>query len=376
MPANFNFLLADHQRIDDDPRMAALRPHAARRQAVPAARRPRLPAGAGRRAGARLPDAARISASSCATIRPRPMRWRSAISPTGCAAAGRSRNTGRATSGSSRDERLELQQLLARHGYDVGEPDGRLGAKTRAAIRDFQARIGQVPDGFASAGVLDQLRGALKVNHAGHLRVDIFCALLTHAWTGEGRLRRAAFARSIKALGDRHVWQIAAFALADRGGRSGRGRVREPCRGRSGAHRPGAGASARRALSVPRPPARPRSRRLLRRPVRAVRTRHGHRARHSRQRRSRLFARAEPAQAGRECRAVMPTTTIVVMGDGMADWLAYGLEDAFSDSPEIAIVRKDKSAFRPAPLRIPRAISTGGTSRATSSRRRRPITWS
>jgi lytic murein transglycosylase len=59
----------------------------------------------------------------------------------------------------SRDERLELQQLLARHGYDVGESDGHLGAKTRAAIRDFQARIGQVPDGFASAIILDRLRG-------------------------------------------------------------------------------------------------------------------------------------------------------------------------------------------------------------------------
>jgi membrane-bound lytic murein transglycosylase B len=58
----------------------------------------------------------------------------------------------------SRDERLELQQLLARHGYDVGEPDGRLGAVTRAAIRDFQARLGQVPDGFASAEILDRLR--------------------------------------------------------------------------------------------------------------------------------------------------------------------------------------------------------------------------
>jgi len=58
----------------------------------------------------------------------------------------------------SRTERLELQQLLARHGYDVGEPDGQFGAKTRAAIRDFQATIGQVPDGFASAIVLDRLR--------------------------------------------------------------------------------------------------------------------------------------------------------------------------------------------------------------------------
>ncbi|HLA20401.1 MAG TPA: lytic murein transglycosylase [Pseudolabrys sp.] len=58
----------------------------------------------------------------------------------------------------SRTERLELQQLLARHGYDVGEPDGQLGAKTRAAIRDFQAKIGQIPDGFASAVVLERLR--------------------------------------------------------------------------------------------------------------------------------------------------------------------------------------------------------------------------
>lgn len=58
----------------------------------------------------------------------------------------------------SRSERLELQELLARNGYDVGAPDGHLGARTRAAIRDFQAKIGRVPDGFASAGVLDQLR--------------------------------------------------------------------------------------------------------------------------------------------------------------------------------------------------------------------------
>jgi lytic murein transglycosylase len=58
----------------------------------------------------------------------------------------------------SRDERLELQQLLSRRGFDVGEPDGQLGGKTRAAIREFQARVGQVPDGFASTVVLDQLR--------------------------------------------------------------------------------------------------------------------------------------------------------------------------------------------------------------------------
>jgi lytic murein transglycosylase len=58
----------------------------------------------------------------------------------------------------SRSERLELQQLLSQRGFDTGEPDGHLGAKTRVAIREFQARVGQVPDGFASSVVLDQLR--------------------------------------------------------------------------------------------------------------------------------------------------------------------------------------------------------------------------
>ena len=58
----------------------------------------------------------------------------------------------------SRTERLELQQLLERHGYDVGETDGHLGARTRSAIRDFQLKIGRVPDGFASADILNQLR--------------------------------------------------------------------------------------------------------------------------------------------------------------------------------------------------------------------------
>jgi hypothetical protein len=37
------------------------------------------------------------------------------------------------------------------------------------------------------------------------------------------------------------------------------------------------------------------------------------------------------------------TTSIVVMGDANADWLAYGLEDAFSEKPEIGIVRKHRT---------------------------------
>ncbi len=37
------------------------------------------------------------------------------------------------------------------------------------------------------------------------------------------------------------------------------------------------------------------------------------------------------------------TTPIVVMGDANADWLAYGLEDAFSENPEFGIVRKHRT---------------------------------
>jgi membrane-bound lytic murein transglycosylase B len=58
----------------------------------------------------------------------------------------------------TRTERYELQQHLAQRGYDIGEPDGRLGGRTRAALRQFQAATGQVPDGFASAALLERLR--------------------------------------------------------------------------------------------------------------------------------------------------------------------------------------------------------------------------
>jgi membrane-bound lytic murein transglycosylase B len=58
----------------------------------------------------------------------------------------------------TRAERYELQQHLAQRGFDVGEPDGRLGGKTRNALRQFQSTVGQVPDGFASEAILQRLR--------------------------------------------------------------------------------------------------------------------------------------------------------------------------------------------------------------------------
>jgi hypothetical protein len=49
-----------------------------------------------------------------------------------------------------------------------------------------------------------------------------------------------------------------------------------------------------------------------------------------------------PKKAEAKDEQTEPTTSIVVMGDDMADWLAYGLEDVFSDTPEIRVVRKNK----------------------------------
>jgi membrane-bound lytic murein transglycosylase B len=56
-------------------------------------------------------------------------------------------------------ERLELQQLLAQRGFYRGTPDGQFGGETRQALRNFQASIGAPADGFASADMLERLRG-------------------------------------------------------------------------------------------------------------------------------------------------------------------------------------------------------------------------
>ena len=56
-------------------------------------------------------------------------------------------------------ERLELQQLLVAYGFDIGgEPNGRINARTRTALKRYQVAAGLIPDGFASAGLLERLR--------------------------------------------------------------------------------------------------------------------------------------------------------------------------------------------------------------------------
>lgn len=52
----------------------------------------------------------------------------------------------------------ELQELLNRNGFDSGEPDGRVGRQTRAAIRAYQQSAGLPMDGYASVALLQALR--------------------------------------------------------------------------------------------------------------------------------------------------------------------------------------------------------------------------
>jgi lytic murein transglycosylase len=55
-------------------------------------------------------------------------------------------------------ETKELQQLLARRGFDVGKIDGVLGAATRDAIRTMQVKYGLPADAYPSAELLMRLR--------------------------------------------------------------------------------------------------------------------------------------------------------------------------------------------------------------------------
>ena len=59
----------------------------------------------------------------------------------------------------AREQRRELQRLLTARGYDVGEPDGAIGAKTRAAIKDIEAKLGLPQTGRPGSKVLAALKG-------------------------------------------------------------------------------------------------------------------------------------------------------------------------------------------------------------------------
>lgn len=52
----------------------------------------------------------------------------------------------------------EVQTRLTKAGFDTGGTDGRVGNDTMKAVKDFQARVGLQPDGYAGLKVLAKLR--------------------------------------------------------------------------------------------------------------------------------------------------------------------------------------------------------------------------
>src|SRR3954451_24887633 len=51
------------------------------------------------------------------------------------------------------------------------------------------------------------------------------------------------------------------------------------------------------------------------------------------------FSKAPPP----EKRETVPERNVLVLGDGMADWLPYGLEDAYAEHPDIGVIRRHKT---------------------------------
>ena len=58
----------------------------------------------------------------------------------------------------SMEQVKELQQLLARRGYEVGEADGKMGAATRASVKAAQLKLGLPADSYPTSELIERLR--------------------------------------------------------------------------------------------------------------------------------------------------------------------------------------------------------------------------
>jgi lytic murein transglycosylase len=54
---------------------------------------------------------------------------------------------------------MDLQRLLNKHGYDVGDVDGKLGNATRQAVKKAQIKTGLPADSYPTAELIERLRG-------------------------------------------------------------------------------------------------------------------------------------------------------------------------------------------------------------------------
>ncbi len=70
-----------------------------------------------------------------------------------------SRGNGQPVASLGYEQVKELQLMLTKRGFDVGEPDGKIGAGTRKAVKAMQIKYGQPPDSYPTPELLSALRG-------------------------------------------------------------------------------------------------------------------------------------------------------------------------------------------------------------------------
>jgi membrane-bound lytic murein transglycosylase B len=58
-------------------------------------------------------------------------------------------------------DRIDAQRALAKAGFDLGEPDGVVGLRTRAALRAWQRARGVIADGYLSPEMVRRLRAEM-----------------------------------------------------------------------------------------------------------------------------------------------------------------------------------------------------------------------
>lgn len=70
-----------------------------------------------------------------------------------------SRGNGQPISSLSYEQIKELQVMLTKSGFDVGEADGKIGAGTRKAVKAMQLKFGLAPDSYPTPELLAAMRG-------------------------------------------------------------------------------------------------------------------------------------------------------------------------------------------------------------------------
>jgi lytic murein transglycosylase len=64
----------------------------------------------------------------------------------------------------SGEQVMELQRLLNKQGWNVGDPDGKVGNATRTAVKEAQLKFGLPADSYPTAELLERLGGAAASN--------------------------------------------------------------------------------------------------------------------------------------------------------------------------------------------------------------------